>query len=255
MSQNRLSRLEAHIERLVEGSFARLFAGRLEPRQVAIQLAHAMEDNAYAAPGQKRPIAPDAYTVFIHPEDFAALTQAQPDLAAALGTHLVDLAARSEMTLTRFPSVTLSPSVSVPRHTVRVAAQIASAPVSTAIIDADAGAHTSQPAAPPPNARLIIEGERAIPLTQPTVNIGRRLDNHIVIDDLRISRRHAQLRLRQGRYVLFDLGSSGGTAVNGQAVQECILRRGDRIAFGGVFAVYQEDPPDTPRHDTQLHTG
>ena len=250
MNKNRLALLEEHIERLVEGSFARLFAGHLQPRQVAIQLARAMEDNARLYPGQKRPSAPDTYTIYLNPHDYAALIQAQPDLASALGTHLVDLAARSNMALRQFPAVNLAPSVGVPRHMVRVTAEVAAAPVSTAVMNpADAQALRETP---PPNARLIVEGGRAVPLKQPVISIGRRLDNHIVLDDARVSRQHAQLRLRQGRYVLFDLGSSGGTAVNGEAIHECILQHGDQILFGGVQAVYVEDPAGRPGHDTQF---
>lgn len=248
MRKNRLTRLEDRIERLVEGSFSRLFAGHLEPRQVAVQLARAMEDNARVYAGQKRPVAPDTYTVFIHPNDYAALTQAQPDLASALGAHLVDLASRSGMTMAHFPTVTLSPSVSVQRQMVRVVAEVSAAPTRTAVMDA--GGDT--PEASPLNARLIVEGDRAIPLTQAVINIGRRLDNTIVLDDARISRRHAQLRLRQGRYVLLDLGSRGGTAVNGAEIEECILQSGDRISFGGVPALYVEDTPDQLRRDTQI---
>jgi hypothetical protein len=250
MSKNRLTRLEDHIERLVEGSFSRLFAGHLRARQVAIQLARAMEDNVRVYPGQNRSIAPDTYTVYIHPQDYAVLLEAQPDLASALGTHLVDLATRSQMRMTRFPTVVLSPSASVPRHEVRVSAESARAPVSTSVIGPAEEAEQSQS---PPYAHLIVERTREIPLTQPVINIGRRLDNHIIIDDPRISRQHAQLRLRQGRYVLFDLGSSRGTTVNGQAVEECILQPGDCISFGGAPpAIYAEDPPARRHRDTQL---
>ncbi len=52
---------------------------------------------------------------------------------------------------------------------------------------------------------LIIEGVKVHPLKETVVNIGRRLENHLVIDDPRISRNHAQLRAIKGRFVLFDL--------------------------------------------------
>jgi pSer/pThr/pTyr-binding forkhead associated (FHA) protein len=109
-------------------------------------------------------------------------------------------------------------------------------------------------AAPPPeNARLVLDDGREITLARPVVNIGRRIDNHVVLDDTRVSRRHAQLRLRQGRYVLFDLGSSRGTTVNGQKVEECMLQKGDRVSFGGVEAVYLDDPAGPVRQDTKVH--
>ena len=52
--KNGISRLESRVERLVEGTFARLFAGRLHPREVALQLARAMEDNVLPTPDGMR---------------------------------------------------------------------------------------------------------------------------------------------------------------------------------------------------------
>ncbi|MBP8857500.1 MAG: FHA domain-containing protein, partial [Anaerolineaceae bacterium] len=81
----------------------------------------------------------------------------------------------------------------------------------------------------------------------PVINIGRREDNHLVIEDLRISRTHAQLRARMGKYVIFDLGSTGGTFVNGQRVTQAILAPGDVISLAGLTLIYSEtrtDPSD-----------
>ncbi len=244
---NRFIRLEERIKALVEGSFARLFAGHLHPRRVALRLARAMGENARPGP---RPIAPDHYTVFLHPEDHAALLRAQPDLAQALGSHLVDLAARLDMTMPQFPTVVFSPDPSGARQEVRVEAAHTPGIVSTT--------HEMDPLSPaempPPGARLVVEGRRTVPLVEGVVNIGRRMDNHIVLDDTRVSRRHAQLQVRQGRYVLFDLGSRRGTEVNGQTVETCILRTGDQVSFGGVVAQYHEDPPARQHQDTHLYT-
>lgn len=250
MSKNRLTHLEERIVQLVEGSFARLFAGHLHPRQVAIQLTRVMEDNARPSLGGQPSLAPDTYTVYLSQHDYSALIEAQPDLPKALGTHLVDLAGRLNLRMSRFPTVRLAPSASVARRQIRVDAEHAHTPRQTAAFS------TVEPAQPKPpsNARLVVEGTREIPLAQPVINIGRQLDNHIVIDDTRISRRHAQLRLRQGRYMLFDLGSRRGVTVNGQSVQECILRSGDQIGFGGAQAHYLDDAPDVPRRqDTRQY--
>jgi pSer/pThr/pTyr-binding forkhead associated (FHA) protein len=70
-------------------------------------------------------------------------------------------------------------------------------------------------------------------LTQALTLIGRELDNDIVLDDDRVSRRHAELRWERGRVELADYGSLNGTLVNQQAVRGRLpLRDGDTIDLG-----------------------
>jgi signal transduction histidine kinase len=63
--------------------------------------------------------------------------------------------------------------------------------------------------------------------------IGRTRSCGLRIDRSEVSRRHAELLLDGGRYLLRDLGSRNGTFVNGDRVTERELAFGDRIAFGG----------------------
>ena len=99
----------------------------------------------------------------------------------------------------------------------------------------------------PKNAFLIVDGVKVFPLTEPVVNIGRRLDNQLVIDDPRISRNHAQLRAIKGRFVIFDLNSTGGTFVNGQRTSQSVMYPGDVISLAGVPLVFgQDNPPPRP---------
>jgi pSer/pThr/pTyr-binding forkhead associated (FHA) protein len=93
----------------------------------------------------------------------------------------------------------------------------------------------------PENAFLIVEGVRTFQLTQSVVNIGRRLENTLVVDDPRVSRNHAQLRAIKGRYVLFDLNSTGGTFVNGQRANQTVLYPGDVISLAGVSLIFGQD--------------
>ena len=79
-----------------------------------------------------------------------------------------------------------------------------------------------------------------MPISEAVVTIGRSLDNDIVLDDERVSRRHAQLRRRYGQYVLYDLHSSGGTTVNGRPADETPLRHGDVLAFAGVVVRFEQ---------------
>ena len=99
----------------------------------------------------------------------------------------------------------------------------------------------------PPNAFFVIDGFKFYPLVKIVINIGRRLENDLVIDDPRVSRNHARLRAVQGHYVLFDLSSTGGTFVNGNRVSETIIYPNDTISLGGVtMTFHQDDPPPRP---------
>jgi len=95
----------------------------------------------------------------------------------------------------------------------------------------------------PLGAFLIVDGRRLFPIDRPVINLGRRPDNHVVIDDTRISRTHAQLRLTRGQFVLFDLESSGGTYVNGVRVVQQVLHPGDVISLAGLPIVFGQDSP------------
>lgn len=99
----------------------------------------------------------------------------------------------------------------------------------------------------PEDAFVIVDGIKVIPLNQPLIRIGRRLENNLVLDDPRVSRTHAELRAINGRYVLFDLNSTGGTFVNGVKITQSVVYPGDVISLAGVNLVYgQKNPPPRP---------
>ncbi|MFJ8082193.1 FHA domain-containing protein [Streptomyces sp. NPDC096205] len=71
------------------------------------------------------------------------------------------------------------------------------------------------------------------PLPARTVRIGRAADSDLVIDDLVVSRRHAELRaLPDGGYEIADLGSHNGTYLNGRPVTSAPVGPGDVIGIG-----------------------
>jgi hypothetical protein len=67
---------------------------------------------------------------------------------------------------------------------------------------------------------------------QTELSVGRHLSCDVVFSDLTVSRRHATLIFRDGRWIVRDLESKNGTMVNGLRVGRCELRPGDRIALG-----------------------
>jgi pSer/pThr/pTyr-binding forkhead associated (FHA) protein len=98
----------------------------------------------------------------------------------------------------------------------------------------------------PRNAYLVLQGTRVIPLNRSLIKIGRQLDNHIILEDPRVSRSHAQIKLINDRFVIFDLHSTGGTYVNGQITDQSVLYPGDVVSLAGVVFIFSQEMPAKP---------
>jgi pSer/pThr/pTyr-binding forkhead associated (FHA) protein len=68
--------------------------------------------------------------------------------------------------------------------------------------------------------------------------IGRHPDSDIFLDDITVSRRHAEIRRNGGSFALHDVGSLNGTYVNRERVEEAELRSGDEIQIGKFKLVF-----------------
>ncbi|MDF9815382.1 FHA domain-containing protein [Streptomyces sp. SPB162] len=73
---------------------------------------------------------------------------------------------------------------------------------------------------------------RPLPSAARTVRIGREPDNDLVVDELVVSRRHAELRAGPDGYEIIDLGSHNGTYLNGQPVERAPVIPGDIVGIG-----------------------
>ncbi len=70
------------------------------------------------------------------------------------------------------------------------------------------------------------------------VTIGREDDNHIRLNDERVSRFHAKIQEDGGHFILTDLQSTNGTRVNGHPVQVHVLQVGDQVLIGRCLLLY-----------------
>lgn len=79
-------------------------------------------------------------------------------------------------------------------------------------------------------SKFFLDGERT--------QIGRHPESDIFLDDITVSRRHAELRRGAASFSLFDVGSLNGTYVNRERVEEADLRSGDEIQIGKFKLVF-----------------
>jgi pSer/pThr/pTyr-binding forkhead associated (FHA) protein len=75
-------------------------------------------------------------------------------------------------------------------------------------------------------------------LDLPVVSIGRHPESTIYLDDVTVSRRHAEIHQVAGAYVVRDLGSLNGTYVDQERVEERQLSHGDELQIGKFRMVY-----------------
>jgi pSer/pThr/pTyr-binding forkhead associated (FHA) protein len=86
---------------------------------------------------------------------------------------------------------------------------------------------------------------KVFPLKVDEVFIGRDVGNDIVINDAEISRRHARLAMQAGGFILEDLGSTNGTAVNADRLtSRHVMRVGEVISLGEHVALVFESVAD-----------
>lgn len=76
-------------------------------------------------------------------------------------------------------------------------------------------------------------------LLEPVTRIGRHPDSGIFLDDVTVSRRHAEVRQgADGQYVLCDAGSLNGTYLDGDRIDEAALREGAQVQIGKFRLVF-----------------
>lgn len=238
-----LQQLETKLKHWIEGSIEKLLTPNISPATLARHLAVAMEQGLQSdAHGMQR--APDTYQVFLHPLTLESLNSVSPELCEGLSKGLNEIALGQGFRLTVVPQINLLPDSSLSEREI-----IARAWHKTSPLDQTRGYRYDQlkkNSRMPPGAFLIIDGGKHIALTKPVINIGRRTENQVVLNHPKVSRTHAQIRLKEGRFVLFDVGSKSGTNVDGIPVKQHILQPGDVITIVDFHLVYGEEPKSAP---------
>jgi hypothetical protein len=240
-----LRNIESKIASLVEGTFSRAFRSEVRPVEIARKLAREMEENQSVS--LSRVYVPNEYAVYLSPADRERFADYEDAVIAELAGYLLEHARRERLAMLSRPQIEFrtddrlrlgefgiqarvvqpaadpkrEPSQGDAGHTmIYSAAERLSEPL-------EERAHTRQS-----SALLEIDGKRML-VGPGGATIGRSRECDIVVADANVSRKHAEVRPRGGSWVLSDLGSTNGVAINGQTVERPqVLVAGDRIEMG-----------------------
>jgi pSer/pThr/pTyr-binding forkhead associated (FHA) protein len=111
------------------------------------------------------------------------------------------------------------------------------------------GAISGIEALPTGSALLVVKrgpnaGSRFL-LDQLVTSAGRHSDSGVYLDDVTVSRRHAEFRLvEKGEFHVVDVGSLNGTYVNRKPVDSVVLANGDEVQIGRYRLVFLTGPDD-----------
>ncbi|MCI9887674.1 FHA domain-containing protein [Micrococcales bacterium 31B] len=83
---------------------------------------------------------------------------------------------------------------------------------------------------PNSGARFLLDSESTV--------AGRHSSSDIFLDDITVSRRHAEFVRVQGGFKVRDIGSLNGTYVNRERVDEAVLQTGDSVQIGKYRMTY-----------------
>jgi hypothetical protein len=215
-----LQRFERRMERTVEDVFARAFKSKVKPIELGRRLVREMDSNR-TVDVRGRTVVPNSFHFslssidhepFVHIHD--ALVRELKDVAqhhatdesyAFLGPVSIEISADDALRSGRFEC-----------HAEMF--DSASLPVRAVLVCAD-------------GRRITLEGAPAI--------LGRLPDCEVPLDDVNVSRRHAEVRLVDGAHQVTDLGSTNGTQVNGATVAHHRLSYGDVITVGASVLRYE----------------
>jgi hypothetical protein len=250
MDKNQLSAIEHTLQAWVEGLFTP-FLGRRASADAAhnwlFSLNRALQEYMRQHPHAHR--LPGRYTLHIPPAwqgspQVAAVVRALPDVLAQLAAVY---AAEPPVGV----AVEIAPGAGLAHAALSITGEstpetgdlrsetVAMEPVS------------GTPAIRPPAGAMLTLGQRQIALDEPLITLGRSLSNHIVLDDPYVSRQHAQMRLRSGRYVLFEHSAGNSIRVNGVRLKEHVLQSGDLVTIGQTTLLYT-DAASEPGHTDVL---
>jgi hypothetical protein len=255
---NLLKSVETTIASLVEGAFGRVFRSEVRPIELARKLAREMD--AHRTVSVSRVYVPNEYSVWLSPADRARYEGVEHEVIDELCAYLLEHARREELILASQPVITFHTDEQLTLGEFGIQARL---------VRPEGHSEGTHPPPPPldeeehgktmiystsarvggpveeaharraPRALLAVGGRRLL-VPPGGGTIGRSRDCEITLDDVGISRHHAELRPGPGGWTIADLGSTNGVVVNGEDIRGAQpLHPGDRVELGSTEIVFE----------------
>ena len=248
--KSRLDLIEETIKDLFE-SGPSLFPWIDEQSSLIHKLVEAIRD-CFLDVDEDASVIPSQFLIYLNPEDRQFLED-QNDWLVVITKFFTEISAELGYKIEKKPNIQIVTRNSLKRGEVQVKAIVTSTisgktdsfPVTATPQEELKQLHTYKSA-------LILEDESLFYLEKPVINIGRNSSNHLVINDLRVSRNHAQIRTFPDGFIIFDIGSSGGTYINGERVSQHKLQAGDVISLAGIRLIYTEEQSNLNENPRQI---
>lgn len=269
-----LRSIEARIEGLFEGVFGRAFRTHVQPIELARKLVKEMDDHRNVS--VSRVYVPNEYTVYLAPADRRQFAGYEGSLVGELQEYLSEHAKRERYALLGPPRVVITVDDDLAIGEFGIATRLVTPegdddgekPAGTALPQEAVVEPPSAPAPVGPPAETMIYRSPVVPeptpepepepapraftltvdgtrheLTGEKAVLGRSRDCEVRLDDLNVSRKHAEVREDGDGYLLVDLGSTNGTFLNGSRVGRSRLQDGDTITLGSTEVVFGLETP------------
>jgi len=211
---------ERRLGGLVEGFFATTFRSGLQPVELAKRMMRELD--ATKTVGVKEVWAPNRYVFALSESDAQRFEQAEQALVTELKQVVREAAAERGWGLVGPPEVEFEVDPELGKGRFRCEASFVEGEEELA----------PQPSVGERGSLVRMPDGVSYALAKPSVTIGRFPESDVVVDDAGASRQHARIRRTDAGFVLTDLGSTNGTMVNGELIQEHMLEHGDRITIG-----------------------
>lgn len=213
-----LRAIERRLERLVEGTFARMFRTGVRPVELGRRLVREMDDHRSIGVNG-RVVAPNAFHIRLAPQDHEQLMAMHESLIRELVEAAREHARDENYSFVGPVTIELEATDDLYTGQFSMSAKLAEGAGRIGTI-------------------VLPSGER-ISLGEFVATIGRLPECTVTLVDTNVSRHHAEIRPDGTKYRVVDLGSTNGTFVNGARVAEHPLADGDVITCGSTKIVFE----------------